>query len=202
MKQHHDQHQHNAHAHAVHAVHTHIVHAVHAHAVHAVHAHAVHAVKAHAVHAHAGVVLRRSCDSVLCICSSSGGVCEQSSSTCSVLSHACASLLGLQGLLLFTLLMLTQALFSDAAATASYVDALAVVEFVSTFGRLWEAPPISLTQLQQAMENPVDHPALSQLYNTLLSCVLLDQVLPRFATLCPHATLCHAVPCFATLCSG
>ena len=122
----------NAHAHAVHAVHTHIVHAVHAHAVHAVHAHAVHAVNAHAVHAHAGVVLRCSCDSVLCICSSSGGVCEQSSSTCSVLSQACASLLGLQGLLLFTLLMLTQALFSDAAATASYVDALAVVKFVSS----------------------------------------------------------------------
>ncbi|DBA68705.1 TPA: hypothetical protein ACH3X2_013498 [Trebouxia sp. C0005] len=69
-----------------------------------------------------------------------------------------------------------QALFSDAAATASYVDALAVVEFVSTFGKLWEAPPISLPQLQQAVENPVDHPALSQLYNTLLSCVLLDQV--------------------------
>ncbi|DBA80639.1 TPA: hypothetical protein ACH3X1_007887 [Trebouxia sp. C0004] len=69
-----------------------------------------------------------------------------------------------------------QALFSDAAATASYVDALAVVEFVSTFGRLWEAPPISLPELQQAVENPVDHSALSQLYNTLLSCVLLDQV--------------------------
>lgn len=69
-----------------------------------------------------------------------------------------------------------QALFSDAAATASYVDALAIVEFVSTFGQLWEALPISLPELQQAVENPVDHPALGQLYNTLLSCVLLDQV--------------------------
>ena len=181
-------------AHAVHAAHAHAVHAAHAHAVHAVHAHTVHAVLA-------GVVLRCSCDSVLRGCSSSGRVCEQSSRTCSVLSQACASLLGLQGLLLLTLLMLTQALFSDAAATASYVDALAVVEFVSTFGRLWEAPPISLPQLQQAVENPVDHPALSQLYNTLLSCVLLDQVLPRFAMLC-HAMprfvmLCHALPRFA-----
>ena len=69
-----------------------------------------------------------------------------------------------------------QALFSDAAATASYVDALAVVEFVATFGKLWEAPPISLPELQQAVQNPVDHPQLGQLYNTLLSCVLLDQV--------------------------
>ncbi len=92
-------------------------------------------------------------------------------------------------LFMITLFMLTQALFSDAAATASYVDALAVVEFVSTFGRLWEAPPISLPELQQAVENPVDHPALSQLYNTLLSCVLLDQVLLRLALGCGHSCL-------------
>lgn len=92
-------------------------------------------------------------------------------------------------LFMITLFMLTQALFSDAAATASYVDALAVVEFVSTFGRLWEAPPISLPALQQAVENPVDHPALSQLYNTLLSCVLLDQVLLRLALGCGHSCL-------------
>ena len=69
-----------------------------------------------------------------------------------------------------------QALFSDAAATALYVDALAVVEFVATFGKMYEAPPISLPQLQQAVAKPVDHPALGQLYHTLLSCVLLDQV--------------------------
>ena len=69
-----------------------------------------------------------------------------------------------------------QALFPDTAATALYGDALAIVEFVATFGKLWEAPSLSLQQLQQAVESPVDHPALGQLYNTLLSCVLLDQV--------------------------
>lgn len=69
-----------------------------------------------------------------------------------------------------------QALFSDAAATASYLDALAVVEFVNTFGRLWETPPISLSSLQQALDSPEDHPQLGELYPILLSCVLLDQV--------------------------
>ncbi|KAL3155881.1 hypothetical protein ABBQ32_012881 [Trebouxia sp. C0010 RCD-2024] len=68
------------------------------------------------------------------------------------------------------------ALFPDAAATASYVDALAVVEFVNTFGRLWETLPISLSDLQQALQRPQDHPQLGELYHVLLSCVLLDQV--------------------------
>ena len=71
-----------------------------------------------------------------------------------------------------------QALFADTAATASYLDALAVVEFVNTFGRLWETPPISLAGLQQALESPEDHPQLGELYPVLLSCVLLDQVQP------------------------
>lgn len=70
-----------------------------------------------------------------------------------------------------------QALFPDAAATASYVDALAVVEFVNTFGKLWETQPISLSDLQQALQSPQDHPHLGELYHVLLSCVLLDQVL-------------------------
>ena len=69
-----------------------------------------------------------------------------------------------------------QALFPDAAATASYVDALAVVEFVNTFGRLWETPPISLSDLQLALHHPQDYPQLGELYHVLLSCVLLDQV--------------------------
>ena len=87
-----------------------------------------------------------------------------------------------------------QALFSDAAATASYVDALAIVEFVNTFGRLWEALPISLPELQQAVENPVDHPALGQLYNTLLSCVLLDQVHTLLSTTPEEAFTSRTVP--------
>lgn len=69
-----------------------------------------------------------------------------------------------------------QALFSDTAATASYLDTLAVVEFVNTFGRLWETPPISLSGLQQALDSPEDHPQLGELYPILLSCVLLDLV--------------------------
>ena len=69
-----------------------------------------------------------------------------------------------------------QALFSDAAATASHIDALAVVEFVATFGKIWEAPMISLPQLQRAVQQPASHPVLGSLYHTLLTCVLLDQV--------------------------
>ena len=69
-----------------------------------------------------------------------------------------------------------QALFPDAAATASYVDALAVVEFVNTFGKLWETQPISLSDLRKAVDSPADHPQLGELYPVLLSCVLLDQV--------------------------
>ena len=76
-----------------------------------------------------------------------------------------------------------QALFPDAAATASYVDALAVVEFVNTFGKLWETQPISLSDLRKAVDNPADHPQLGELYPVLLSCVLLDQVC-CFAVLC------------------
>ena len=91
-----------------------------------------------------------------------------------------------------------QALFSDAAATASYVDALAIVEFVSTFGQLWEALPISLPELQQAVENPVDHPALGQLYNTLLSCVLLDQVHTLLSTIHMQFDVCEDLSCRQT----
>ena len=80
-----------------------------------------------------------------------------------------------------------QALFSDAAATASYVDALAVVEFVSTFGKLWEAQPISLADLQRAVDSPADHPHLGELYYVLLSCVLLDQVSGLLKFLCHTA---------------
>lgn len=51
-----------------------------------------------------------------------------------------------------------------------------MVEFVNTFGRLWETAPISLSDLQQALQRPQDHPQLGELYHVLLSCVLLDQV--------------------------
>ena len=85
-----------------------------------------------------------------------------------------------------------QALFPDAATTASYLDALAVVEFVNTFGRLWETTPISLSDLQQALDSPEDHPQLGELYHVLLSCVLLDQVCPAVDSISPFPHLC---PC-------
>lgn len=70
-----------------------------------------------------------------------------------------------------------QPLFSDATETAAYADALAVVEFVATFGALCEIhTPIQLSDLLRSIQDPVEHPELGILYHALLTCVLLDQV--------------------------
>lgn len=76
-----------------------------------------------------------------------------------------------------------------------------MVEFVNTFGRLWETPPISLAGLQQALESPEDHPQLGELYPVLLSCVLLDQVYPspEFVCIVRLATYSHARWAFLVL---
>lgn len=80
-----------------------------------------------------------------------------------------------------------QPLFSDATETAAYADALAVVEFVATFGALCEIhTPIQLSDLLRSIQDPVEHPELGILYHALLTCVLLDQVRLR--------TLCHSAP--------
>lgn len=72
-----------------------------------------------------------------------------------------------------------QPLFSNAMETAAYVDALAVVEFVATFGTLCEIHmPIHLSDLLRSLQDPVKHPELGVLYHALLTCVLLDQVNP------------------------
>lgn len=78
---------------------------------------------------------------------------------------------------MFTQPSCLQPLFSNATETAAYVDALAVVEFVATFGALCEIhTPIRLSDLLRSIEDPVKHPELGILYHALLTCVLLDQV--------------------------
>ena len=42
---------------------------------------------------------------------------------------------------------------ADVAGTASHADALAIVEFVATFGNMWEVPMVSLLQLKQAVQH-------------------------------------------------
>ncbi|KAK9824389.1 hypothetical protein WJX72_009931 [[Myrmecia] bisecta] len=56
------------------------------------------------------------------------------------------------------------------------MDALTVVEFLRSFGRVCEAHPLSLAELQHAAAWPLDSPKLVQLYMALLRCILLEQV--------------------------
>ena len=54
-----------------------------------------------------------------------------------------------------------------------------MVEFVATFGSLCEIhTPIHLSDLLRSLQDPVKHPELGILYHALLTCVLLDQVIP------------------------
>ena len=69
-----------------------------------------------------------------------------------------------------------QPLVREPNAQACLMNALAVSEFLATFGVLCEASRLSLTELQQAASS-LDHAAvLAQLYTSLLRCVLLEKV--------------------------
>ena len=73
-------------------------------------------------------------------------------------------------------LMHAQALMRETSAHACLMNALAVSEFLATFGVLCEASKLSLQQLQQAASSLSSKSALAQLYSSLLRCVLLEKV--------------------------
>ena len=72
-----------------------------------------------------------------------------------------------------------QPLMRDSSAHACLMNALAVSEFLATFGVLCEASRLSLRDLQQAASSLSRSSALAQLYASLLRCVLLEKVSPQ-----------------------
>ena len=64
----------------------------------------------------------------------------------------------------------------ETSAHACLMNALAVSEFLATFGVLCEASKLSLRELQQAAASLSSKSALAQLYSSLLRCVLLEKV--------------------------
>ena len=64
----------------------------------------------------------------------------------------------------------------ETSAHACLMNALAVSEFLATFGVLCEASKLSLQELQQAASSLSSKSALAQLYSSLLRCVLLEKV--------------------------
>ena len=62
--------------------------------------------------------------------------------------------------------------------TALY-DALTVVDFITIFGASFEAPPLSLLDVQQMTAFPLETPQLGQCYKALLKCLLLEAVSPE-----------------------
>ena len=64
----------------------------------------------------------------------------------------------------------------DPSAHTCLMNALAVSEFLATFGVLCEANRLTLRDLQQAASSLAHSSALAQLYASLLRCVLLEKV--------------------------
>ena len=64
----------------------------------------------------------------------------------------------------------------DPSAHTCLMNALAVSEFLATFGVLCEASRLSLRDLQQAASSLAHGSTLAQLYASLLRCVLLEKV--------------------------
>lgn len=64
---------------------------------------------------------------------------------------------------------------SEAGKTALY-DALSIVDFLTIFGASFEADPLSLLEVQQAVAFPLDTDHLSHLYIALLRCLLIEAV--------------------------
>lgn len=67
-------------------------------------------------------------------------------------------------------------LVSGKEALQSLMDALSVIEFLSTFRTECEAKVISLEMLYKAVTWPTENDILPELYISFLRCVLLDQV--------------------------
>ena len=95
---------------------------------------------------------------------------ETSAHACLILCHALVRVPGVQYSLH------AQALMRETSAHACLMNALAVSEFLATFGVLCEASKLSLRELQQAASSLSSKSALAQLYSSLLRCVLLEKV--------------------------
>lgn len=81
-----------------------------------------------------------------------------------------------------------QAVLKGEEARSSLQDAVAVVEFLSTFAQhCGTAKPLSLAELQHAAVWPLDAPALAQLYLALLQNLVNDLVSQQAAYASMHA---------------
>ena len=76
-------------------------------------------------------------------------------------------------------LLCLQPVLPGTAAQTVLKDALAVLEFFTTFRHLWPEDPLDLATLQHAALWPLDSTTLAQLYSTLLGILLHDHVSPR-----------------------
>ena len=84
----------------------------------------------------------------------------------------------------------------------SLADAMAVVEFMCTFGHLLGAKLLSLAQLRSAAAWPLDGDVLPQLYLALLRYLLQEQVhwrAPKIHTIPQHSDLPLASFCSVVL---
>lgn len=86
-----------------------------------------------------------------------------------------------------------QPLMREPSAHACLMNALAVSEFLATFGVLCEANRLSLQELQQAVSSLSHTSALAQLYTSLLRCVLLEKASQRYCRV--YGTIFHLVNC-------
>ena len=77
-----------------------------------------------------------------------------------------------------THLFCLQPVLPGTAAQTVLKDALAVLEFFTTFRHLWPEEPLDLATLQHAALWPLDSTILAQLYSTLLGILLHDHVSP------------------------
>lgn len=69
----------------------------------------------------------------------------------------------------------------ESSAHACLMNALAVSEFLATFGVLCEANRLSFRELQRAATSLAHSSALAQLYTSLLRCVLLEKASPSLS---------------------
>jgi hypothetical protein len=91
-----------------------------------------------------------------------------------------------------------QPLVREPSAHACLMNALAVSEFLATFGVLCEASRLNLAELQLAASS-LDHASvLAQLYTSLLRCVLLEKVrgwsahdLLQYSEIQQQTFICH-----------
>ncbi len=109
---------------------------------------------------------------------SQGAECIPAASKGRVSAAAVAQAVVQHALVASTHLFCLQPVLSGTAAQTVLKDALAVLEFFTTFRHLWPEDPLDLATLQHAALWPLDSTILAQLYSTLLGILLHDHVSP------------------------